>query len=135
MVMASTTTLVAAQCAEVAEYMGAEKRMMNWIGLQTRLEYGQSSRLKGGSLLLKSFMIKEAFSFANCDIAEDILSIFLSPHRGFDGIELHGAHGFIIHQFMKDNANDRYGRTMENRCKFGLEIVEAVVDEIGTEHV
>ncbi|KAH9302783.1 hypothetical protein KI387_014366 [Taxus chinensis] len=56
-------------------------------------------------------------------------------YRGFDGIELHGAHGFIIHQFMKDNANDRYGRTMENRCKFGLEIVEAVVDEIGTEHV
>ncbi|KAH9317592.1 hypothetical protein KI387_019361, partial [Taxus chinensis] len=103
--------------------------------LQTCLEYGQRSRLKGGSLLLKSFMIKEAFSFANYDIAEDILSIFLSPHRGFDGIELHRAHGFIIHQFMKDNANDRYGRTMENRYKFGLEIVEVVVDEIGTEHV
>lgn len=57
---------------------------------------------------------------------------------GFDGVEIHGAHGYLIEQFMKDSANDRtdeYGGTLENRCRFALEIVEAVVDEIGASRV
>ncbi|KAH9330219.1 hypothetical protein KI387_002327 [Taxus chinensis] len=57
---------------------------------------------------------------------------------GFDDIELHEAHGFIIDQFMKNSANDRtdrYGGILENRCRFALEVVEAVADEIGAEHV
>ncbi|CAK8539251.1 unnamed protein product [Lathyrus sativus] len=57
---------------------------------------------------------------------------------GFDGVEIHGAHGYLIEQFMKDKVNDRtdkYGGTVENRCRFALEIVEAVVNEIGAERV
>ncbi|GLJ17139.1 hypothetical protein SUGI_0296570 [Cryptomeria japonica] len=57
---------------------------------------------------------------------------------GFDGVEIHGAHGFLPDQFMKDSVNDRtdrYGGTLENRCRFVVEVVEAVVDEIGAEHV
>ncbi|KAL0905410.1 hypothetical protein M5K25_023829 [Dendrobium thyrsiflorum] len=57
---------------------------------------------------------------------------------GFDGVEIHGAHGYIIEQFMKDSANDRtdeYGGSLENRCRFALEIVKAVIDEIGAERV
>ncbi|GLJ17138.1 hypothetical protein SUGI_0296560 [Cryptomeria japonica] len=57
---------------------------------------------------------------------------------GFDGVEIHGAHGYLVDQFMKDSVNDRtdrYGGTLENRCRFALEVVEAVVDEIGAEHV
>ncbi|XP_044510286.1 12-oxophytodienoate reductase 2-like [Mangifera indica] len=57
---------------------------------------------------------------------------------GFDGVEIHGAHGYLIEQFMKDQVNDRtdqYGRSLENRCRFALEIVEAVVNEIGAERV
>ncbi|KAJ8436435.1 hypothetical protein Cgig2_013476 [Carnegiea gigantea] len=57
---------------------------------------------------------------------------------GFDGVEIHGAHGYLIDQFMKDNVNDRtdkYGGSLENRCKFALEIVEAVVNEIGPDRV
>ncbi|CDP10745.1 unnamed protein product [Coffea canephora] len=53
---------------------------------------------------------------------------------GFDGVEIHGAHGYLIEQFMKDEANDRtdeYGGSMENRCRFALEIVEAVSNAIG----
>ncbi|KAH9294453.1 hypothetical protein KI387_040348, partial [Taxus chinensis] len=59
-------------------------------------------------------------------------------NAGFDGVELHGAHGYLLDQFMKDSVNDRtdrYGGTLENRCRFPLEVVEAVVDEIGAEHV
>ncbi|KAK9049547.1 hypothetical protein SSX86_031484 [Deinandra increscens subsp. villosa] len=57
---------------------------------------------------------------------------------GFDGIEIHGANGYIIEQFLKDGVNDRtdrYGGTLENRCRLALEIVEAVANEIGGDKV
>lgn len=57
---------------------------------------------------------------------------------GFDGVEIHGAHGFLIEQFMKDSVNDRtdkYGGSMEKRCRFALDIIEAIVDEIGAGQV
>ncbi|XP_065881289.1 12-oxophytodienoate reductase 1-like [Euphorbia lathyris] len=57
---------------------------------------------------------------------------------GFDGVEIHGAHGYLIDQFMKDSVNDRtdeYGGSLENRCRFPLQVVEAIVDEIGADKV
>ncbi|KAJ3702078.1 hypothetical protein LUZ61_005783 [Rhynchospora tenuis] len=57
---------------------------------------------------------------------------------GFDGVEIHGANGYLIEQFLKDEVNDRtdqYGGSLENRCRFALEIVEAVSKEIGPERV
>ncbi|RAL42986.1 hypothetical protein DM860_009768 [Cuscuta australis] len=57
---------------------------------------------------------------------------------GFDGVEIHGAHGYLIDQFLKDQVNDRtdqYGGSLENRCRLALEIVEAVSNEIGADKV
>ncbi|CAM8995925.1 unnamed protein product [Rhodiola kirilowii] len=57
---------------------------------------------------------------------------------GFDGVEIHGAHGYLIDQFMKDQVNNRtdiYGGSLENRCRFALEIVDAISNEIGPERV
>ncbi|XP_059451863.1 putative 12-oxophytodienoate reductase 11 [Corylus avellana] len=57
---------------------------------------------------------------------------------GFDGVEIHGAHGYLIDQFMKDEVNDRtdqYGGSLENRCRFALEIVKAITNEIGADKV
>ncbi|KAL3513807.1 hypothetical protein ACH5RR_026524 [Cinchona calisaya] len=57
---------------------------------------------------------------------------------GFDGIEVHGAHGFLIDQFLKDQVNDRtdeYGGSLPNRCRFALEIVEAISNAIGADRV
>ncbi|EFH66516.1 predicted protein [Arabidopsis lyrata subsp. lyrata] len=57
---------------------------------------------------------------------------------GFDGVEVHGAHGYLIDQFLKDKVNDRsdeYGGSLENRCRFALEVIEAVVNEIGPDRV
>ncbi|RZC54019.1 hypothetical protein C5167_012875, partial [Papaver somniferum] len=58
--------------------------------------------------------------------------------KGFDGVEVHGANGYLLDQFMKDTVNDRtdeYGGTLEKRCSFPLEVVKAVVDEIGADKV
>ncbi|XP_038683784.1 putative 12-oxophytodienoate reductase 11 [Tripterygium wilfordii] len=57
---------------------------------------------------------------------------------GFDGVEVHGAHGYLIDQFLKDTVNDRtdqYGGSLENRCRFALELVDAVTNEIGADKV
>lgn len=53
---------------------------------------------------------------------------------GFDGVEIHGANGYLLDQFAKDGANhrtDAYGGTVENRARLMLEVAEAVCAEIG----
>lgn len=53
---------------------------------------------------------------------------------GFDGVELHGAFGYLPNQFLVDGANkrtDEYGGSIENRSRFTLEIMEALVEVWG----
>jgi len=55
---------------------------------------------------------------------------------GFDGVEIHGANGYLLEQFLRDSINDRtdaYGGSQANRIRFPLEVIAAVVDEIGAE--
>ncbi|KAI0288227.1 FMN-linked oxidoreductase [Russula brevipes] len=57
---------------------------------------------------------------------------------GFDGVELHGANGYFIDQFLKETANNRtdeYGGSPENRARFPLEVVDAVSAAVGEERV
>ncbi|KAG8165914.1 hypothetical protein KVR01_004466 [Diaporthe batatas] len=55
---------------------------------------------------------------------------------GFDGVELHGANGYLIDQFLSDrtnNRNDEYGGSVERRSRFAVEAVTAVRDAVGAE--
>ncbi|CAJ2664580.1 unnamed protein product [Trifolium pratense] len=57
---------------------------------------------------------------------------------GFDGVEIHGANRYLLDQFLKDKVNDRddeYGGNIENRCRFPLQVVKAIADEIGADKV
>jgi len=57
---------------------------------------------------------------------------------GFDGVEVHGANGYLIDQFLRDGSNrrdDAYGGSIENRTRFLVEVVQAVADEIGADRV
>jgi len=57
---------------------------------------------------------------------------------GFDGVELHGANGYLLEQFIRPNSNqrtDNYGGSIENRARFVLEVADAVIRAIGKEKV
>src|SRR5580693_4803701 len=57
---------------------------------------------------------------------------------GFDGVELHGANGYLLDQFTRDGVNkrtDSYGGTVENRARLPLEVTKAVIDVWGGERV
>ena len=57
---------------------------------------------------------------------------------GFDGVELHGANGYLLEQFIRPNSNqrtDHYGGSLENRVRFVLEVVDAVIKTIGKDKV
>ena len=57
---------------------------------------------------------------------------------GFDGVEIHGGHGYLVSEFMSSYSNkrfDRYGGSLRNRARFPLEIVENVRDKCGDDFV
>ncbi|MBD3641015.1 MAG: alkene reductase [Marinobacter sp.] len=58
---------------------------------------------------------------------------------GFDGVEIHGANGYLVEQFINGAVNDRTDRyggdTVENRTRFALEVVDACIERIGASRV
>ncbi|PPF89510.1 alkene reductase [Subtercola sp. Z020] len=57
---------------------------------------------------------------------------------GFDGVELHGANGYLLNEFLSESSNHReapYGGSPENRARLVIEVVRAVVDAIGADRV
>ena len=57
---------------------------------------------------------------------------------GLDGVEVHGANGYLLHQFLAPSSNERtdeYGGTPENRARLTIEVVRAVADAIGADKV
>jgi N-ethylmaleimide reductase len=75
-------------------------------------------------------------------IAETIADFALSARNaiaaGFDGVELHGANGYLLHQFLSTNANrrdDGWGGTIEGRIRLTVEVARAVAAEIGADRL
>lgn len=76
-----------------------------------------------------------------CDEIKGVVADFRQAARnamsaGFDGVEIHGANGYLIDQFLRTTSNvrtDEYGGSRENRLRFLTEVVNAVADEVGAE--
>ncbi|MEW1688158.1 alkene reductase [Streptomyces sp. NPDC091265] len=67
-------------------------------------------------------------------IADFVTAARNAVDAGFDGVELHGANGYLIHQFLAPNSNvrtDEWGGSVEGRIRFAVEVVRAVAAEIG----
>lgn len=81
-------------------------------------------------------------ALATDEVPEHVSSYAAAAGRGvragFDGVELHGANGYLIAQFLSDDANlrtDRYGGSVDGRIRFAVEAVEATVDAVGASRV
>ena len=71
-------------------------------------------------------------------VEEYARSAQLALEAGFDGVELHGANGYLIEQFLNPNVNQRsdvYGNTIEGRNRLAIEIARATVAAIGPDRV
>lgn len=61
-----------------------------------------------------------------------------SRRAGFDGVEIHGANGYLLDQFLHDSSNrrtDEYGGSIENRARLLLEVVDAVAAAVGADRI
>jgi N-ethylmaleimide reductase len=76
--------------------------------------------------------------------AREVLRSFVTASRravaeaGLDGVELHGANGYLLHEFLAPSSNQRtdgYGGSPENRARFVAEVVEAVAEAVGAGRV
>ena len=84
--------------------------------------------------------LPEAKAASHADI-ERILGDYAAAARnaiaaGFDGVQIHGANGYLIDQFLRDGTNrrsDDYGGSVDNRLRFMTRVVEAVAAEVGIE--
>lgn len=98
---------------------------------------GQMIHTAGG---MKPFVTPRALG---TDEVAEVVEQFAEGARlayaaGFDGVELHGANGYLIDQFLRDRSNhraDRYGGSVENRVRFLVEVAEAVAGVWGGERV
>jgi N-ethylmaleimide reductase len=85
---------------------------------------------------LKNFPVPKAMTTEDLSFtkAEYIAAAKNAIHAGFDGVELHGANGYLLEQFLSPLSNirkDYYGGDIENRSRFVLEVVTAVAEAIG----
>lgn len=77
------------------------------------------------------------------DEIQEIVSQFSQAAKnavqaGFDGVELHGANGYLVDEFIRDGSNqrtDRYGGSIENRARFPVEVTQALIRAVGPERV
>ena len=89
---------------------------------------------------LKPHPIPHAMTAADIKstIAEFVQAAKNAMAAGFDGVELHGANGYLLEQFIRPNSNtrtDNYGGSIENRARFALEVIDATITAIGKDKV
>jgi N-ethylmaleimide reductase len=89
---------------------------------------------------LKPHPVPKAMTEADIktSIAEFVQAAKYAMTAGFDGVELHGANGYLLEQFIRPNSNQRtdgYGGSIEKRARFVLEVAEAAIGAIGKDKV
>jgi N-ethylmaleimide reductase len=89
---------------------------------------------------LKPHTVPQAMTQADikATIEEYVTAARNAVAAGLDGVELHGANGYLLEQFIRPNSNQRtdaYGGSIENRARFVLEVVDATIAAIGKDRV
>lgn len=94
--------------------------------------------LPGPSGITSKFLKQEARAFEHDElkglVQDFVRAAVLAKKAGFDGVEIHAAHHYLLHEFLSPYFNkrtDEYGGSFENRCRLLLEIVDAVRAAVG----
>ncbi|KAI0156744.1 FMN-linked oxidoreductase [Hypoxylon sp. FL1284] len=98
------------------------------------IEVRSASAIPYGEGKPKEMTVDEIQSF----VADYAQAARNAIEAGFDGVEIHGANGYLIDQFIQDKSNqrtDQYGGSVENRARFALEVSKAVVAAVGADKV
>ncbi|NLZ39547.1 MAG: FAD-dependent oxidoreductase [Firmicutes bacterium] len=92
------------------------------------------------SAVKNNFINEEPRALTLTEIQEIVESFGLAARRakeaGFEAVEIHGAHGYLIDQFLNPYTNlrtDKYGGSLENRARFGCEVIKAVRANVGAD--
>lgn len=114
------------------------RRTLPWEGRSPMdscpgVDHGEKWDLVGPSSIAHGEKYSTPNELTKVDIKKLVASWGLAAKRahiaGFDVVEIHGAHGYLIHQFLSAVANqrkDEYGGSFDNRCRFALEITNCV---------
>src|SRR6185295_10537325 len=111
-------------------------RQQDIAGVENEYKRGLSSTGKTESfhgLLCQAMTIEEIEQTIN-DFAEGARR---AREAGLDGVELHGANGYLITQFLSSAINDRddeYGGSLQNRARFAVEIVRSIREAVGDDY-
>jgi 2,4-dienoyl-CoA reductase-like NADH-dependent reductase (Old Yellow Enzyme family) len=108
-------------------------------GGQTKSEW-TGTGLVGPSKLVHPAFGEEVEALTRSQIGELVEAFAAAARRvkaaGFDGVQLHGAHGYLINQFLSPSTNlrdDEYGGSIENRARFCYQVYTAVRDAVGSD--
>ncbi|KAI5262814.1 FMN-linked oxidoreductase [Aureobasidium subglaciale] len=111
------------------------------LGSQTPLS-ASNIPISGKALNGTDFSVTPPKEMTTEEIAEVVANFGTAAksaiEASFDGVEVHGANGYLLDQFLYDNVNirtDSYGGSVENRCRFPIEVVKSVCDAIGSHRV
>ena len=127
-----------AKVAEVCHKYGSKVLVqINHAGFKTPLSVSEklfsASGYKSGNLPAKALTIKEIHKIQDLYVK----AANRAKKAGLDGIELHGAHGYLISQFISPLTNkrkDNYGGNLQNRARFAIEIIKTIKAEVSDEN-
>ncbi|WP_019673866.1 alkene reductase [Psychrobacter lutiphocae] len=104
------------------------------VGVRTSLRDGLGHPIRVDSTTPRAASIEEIQQV----VADFAQATRYAKQAGFDGIEIHAAHGYLLHQFWAEHTNqrtDNYGGSCDNRARLMLEVIEACVKAWDKDHV
>ena len=138
------TTAVHQNGGKIVVQLMHSGRISHPLNMPEGAEILAPSAVKAAGQMWTDAAMMQDFPVPKAMTPEDLVSTkaeFVSAAKnaieaGFDGVELHSANGYLLEQFLSPVSNirtDNYGGSIENRCRFVLEVAEAVAQAIGSD--
>lgn len=131
---------LAPQLSELAEAVHQEggKLCMQLVHTGGQARVAAGTRLLAPSALTVPYYAGTPSEMTRTDIDEVVQAFGASAARakawGFDAVQIHAAHGYLLNQFLSPNTNartDQYGGSIENRCRFMMEVYKSIRNAVG----